>query len=682
MIDKVKVTILVVVHNAADIVGKCIQTLINQTLKELEIIVIDNASVDNTIEIVSSYIGQKNYIRVEKETTYSSIVNIWNKFLPQLQSEYVLFFNCRDNISLNYLESLYNCVVTESGDCEVVLNDMLSENLSLFLRDSKRTGLECLAQIQGDDWKLPVIYGNLYKTELVKKICVSFTDDYTLDKCFIPCLLSQIKYIVKYKSLYGAYYQHLSFIESQKNILVKGEAEVLSSTGDKVLKYAENEVQRNERGIRELLYLYAKHLYQQSQNIYEKALYSSSKKCVYIITEDGIGGKYGVGTYVHQLKQCFDLHEWDVNIVTLYKAYDEQRFKIYNGIAYYEFKNLLRNYSNDNNDGKVIYLKSVFYYLASRINNDKKLYCHFNFATHGLLAHFFKELLHARIFFTLHFTDWSFELLGNMQSLKRLISNPIGESELRIKEKFMEEKRFMQKDCDNIIAIAKHSYEMLHELYEIPYLKIFYIPNGLEDSCKLYDKKERNFLKQKYGFSKNEKIILFVGRLDAIKGIIQLIEAFKYIVSKLPFARLVIVGTGNFQQCLNMAYPINKHVIFTGFLTKSQLSEFYAIANIGVVPSIYEEFGYVAAEMMMHALPVLVNNTTGLKELVAGGKYGEIFEYGENENISDLSQKIIQALRKKKYPDVKARKRVQQKYLQNIFLEKVQLSYLDKSTFI
>lgn len=54
--------------------------------------------------------------------------------------------------------------------------------------------------------------------------------------------------------------------------------------------------------------------------------------------------------------------------------------------------------------------------------------------------------------------------------------------------------------------------------------------------------------------------------------------------------------------------------MFTGYVNQRTLSDLYSVADIGVVPSLHEEFGYVAIEMMMHRLPVIVNATTGLAE--------------------------------------------------------------------
>ena len=83
--------------------------------------------------------------------------------------------------------------------------------------------------------------------------------------------------------------------------------------------------------------------------------------------------------------------------------------------------------------------------------------------------------MHAKIIFTLHFTDWSFDLLGDQDWLKRILANPAGRKEKRLVDAFEREKKFMHECCDSVIAIARHSYDMLKELYDIPESKLAYV---------------------------------------------------------------------------------------------------------------------------------------------------------------------------------------------------------------
>lgn len=88
--------------------------------------------------------------------------------------------------------------------------------------------------------------------------------------------------------------------------------------------------------------------------------------------------------------------------------------------------------------------------------------------------------------------------------------------------------------------------------------------------------------------------------------------------------------------------------MFTGFIDQEKLSSLYEIADIGVIPSIYEEFGYVLVEMMMHSLPVIANNTTGLAEIIENGISGILLdlysEHDSQKSIDLLADTIIDLL--------------------------------------
>ena len=120
----------------------------------------------------------------------------------------------------------------------------------------------------------------------------------------------------------------------------------------------------------------------------------------------------------------------------------------------------------------------------------------------------------------------------------------------------------------------------------------------------------------------NEIILVFVGRLDIVKGIDILIKSVKHIIEKHPNLRLIVAGDGDFSKYLSVSSPIWTKITFTGFLSKKNLQELYMIADIGIIPSLHEEFGYVAIEMMSYKISIIANDTTGLSEIIDDGING------------------------------------------------------------
>jgi glycosyltransferase involved in cell wall biosynthesis len=171
---------------------------------------------------------------------------------------------------------------------------------------------------------------------------------------------------------------------------------------------------------------------------------------------------------------------------------------------------------------------------------------------------------------------------------------------------------------DYIVYIAKHTYCSLNKVKDLSIKPYSIIDNGIKDEYLPLDELSKRALGKKYGVSinMNTPVLLFAGRLDEVKGVPYLIEAFNKVVTKYPEAKLFIAGEGSFLQLMDISNPHWANIAFTGKLKREQLFELYQIATMGIVPSLHEEFGLVAAEMMMFKLPIIATNTSGLSELI------------------------------------------------------------------
>ena len=127
--------------------------------------------------------------------------------------------------------------------------------------------------------------------------------------------------------------------------------------------------------------------------------------------------------------------------------------------------------------------------------------------------------------------------------------------------------------------------------------------------------------------------------------------------------------------------PIWSKTICTGFIDKSTLYELFSISDIGILPSLHEEFGYVALEMMMMKLPIIAGKTTGLSELINDGASGLLISLqGENKEsiIVSLQEAIIKLLTNRKQRTQfaqKGRDLFLEKYNLPIFQEKMRSLY-------
>jgi len=160
------------------------------------------------------------------------------------------------------------------------------------------------------------------------------------------------------------------------------------------------------------------------------------------------------------------------------------------------------------------------------------------------------------------------------------------------------------------------------------------IPNGVDVTVfqKEFDRTE---FRKRFA-SSDEKIVLFVGRLVYEKGVQTLMGAIPKILSRVN-AKFVVVGDGGMMDSLkgqvaNMR--LAHKVMFTGFLSDEDLRRLYQVADVCVVPSMYEPFGITALEAMAAKTPLVASNTGGLSEIVEHDRTGTKVFPGNADSVA------------------------------------------------
>ena len=212
-------------------------------------------------------------------------------------------------------------------------------------------------------------------------------------------------------------------------------------------------------------------------------------------------------------------------------------------------------------------------------------------------------------------------------------------------------------------------------MYSVSDDKTALIYNGLVDEALFLSSNEKEQKKQALLFDKEDKIILFVGRLDEIKGLDILIKAFRNILHKEPKARLLVVGDGDFKVYLKEATDVTVRITYTGKVSKEQLYEYYQIATVGVMPSFHEQCSYVGIEMMMHGIPLIGTDSTGLSEMVEEECRLHIDENNKSliipEELSDLLSIILS-----NSPNNDLRTKYRKRYKNNYSLSAMKTKFL------
>lgn len=207
----------------------------------------------------------------------------------------------------------------------------------------------------------------------------------------------------------------------------------------------------------------------------------------------------------------------------------------------------------------------------------------------------------------------------------------------------LEKERLLAHNSSHIIVAAEREKGKLLYHYNISGEKVSVIPCGV--NMEVFRPFSKIDSRKKLDIDVNEKIALYVGRLDPVKGIYQLLQALKGIKYKFPF-RLVVAG-GNEEEInelkqycrrLQLKIPVN----FVGPVEYQMLPYYYNAADFLVLPSYYESFGLVALEALACGTPVLAADVGDLGNIIEVGKTGYIVSNNDPIELGNKMEELLE----------------------------------------
>lgn len=200
--------------------------------------------------------------------------------------------------------------------------------------------------------------------------------------------------------------------------------------------------------------------------------------------------------------------------------------------------------------------------------------------------------------------------------------------------------------ADRVVAATPAERADLQWLYELRSDKVRVIPPGVD--LARFQPGNKAAARDKLGWPLGEHALLYVGRIEALKGIDTLIRAMHFVrdqAPELPF-RVRIVG-GDLEERFDAlegemarlrafiyALGLQDQIEFLGSRSQEELPDYYAAADVVVMPSYSESFGMVALEAMASGRPVIASNVGGLTYLVQNGETGYHVREGRPEELA------------------------------------------------
>ncbi len=111
---EIKVSVIIPAYNVEKYFERCLESIYNQTLKEIEIIIVDDGSTDKTGEIAQKYITDERTIYLKQKQSGTSAAR--NKGLMLAKAKYVSFIDSDDYIDNDFIEKLYNAAIKNDAD--------------------------------------------------------------------------------------------------------------------------------------------------------------------------------------------------------------------------------------------------------------------------------------------------------------------------------------------------------------------------------------------------------------------------------------------------------------------------------------------------------------------------------------------------------------------------------------
>lgn len=223
--------------------------------------------------------------------------------------------------------------------------------------------------------------------------------------------------------------------------------------------------------------------------------------------------------------------------------------------------------------------------------------------------------------------------------------NPNEKSMLRFNFVLRSYEKKLMKRSDALIAVSKYTVDELTDLYGIDKTKIHVIYNGV-DIERFKPRPNRAELRQEFGLEKDQKVVLFVGRLYHRKGIDTLLRSVPPVLKEFSNVKFVISGTGFKQKeesLRNLAkeLDIEDHVTFLGYVPDDKLPLLYSASDIFVLPAIYENFPFAILEAQATGLPVISTKVGGIPEILVDNENGFVIE---PRDPTQLTQKVLTLL--------------------------------------
>ena len=327
---------------------------------------------------------------------------------------------------------------------------------------------------------------------------------------------------------------------------------------------------------------------------------------VLALVTDAYGGHGGIALYNRDVLKALCLHEKVSEVVAIARCASEYSEKIPQKLIY-DTSGITSSFS---------FLKAVFKALTKK-KYEVILCCHINLMP---LAWIIGKILRVPVILEIYGIEaWQ----------------PRGKS---IAE-------YLSASADSVISISEYTRERYLNWSRLNPENCKILPNAIHaEKYGMGSKPE--YLAKRYGVN-DRKVLLTFGRIvskERAKGFDEVLDVLPALIKQDSEIRYVIAGDGEYYQALVdkvASMNLSEYVVFTGMVDEAEKADLYRLADVYVMPSRGEGFGFVFLEAMACGIPVIASKVDGSREAVLDGELGAIVD---PDNLAEIENAITEAL--------------------------------------
>ena len=224
------------------------------------------------------------------------------------------------------------------------------------------------------------------------------------------------------------------------------------------------------------------------------------------------------------------------------------------------------------------------------------------------------------------------------------IKNSTGVGEREPDLRITTEKQLVQT-AQRILAPTEREKKHLIDYYDARPEKIGVVPCGV--NLELFRPVDKATARRRLGFDHQESLVMYVGRLDPLKGLDRLLKAMTFLQHQQRLRLLVVGGDSNQDpeskelKCRARTLGISDSVTFAGRVEQENLPPYYSAADVLVVPSYYESFGLVGLESLACGTPVITTPVGAIDGYVRDGETGNVVTPASPRSLANSIDTMI-----------------------------------------